>query len=392
MRGISIVVPCLNEASSLAEVVAWAQEGIRRTGLDGEVIVVDNGSTDGSPEIAEKAGARVLHEKMRGYGSAIRRGFRDAKYDILVMGDADLTYDFREVDKMALPLDRKEADMVIGNRMKNIQPGSMPWLHQHIGNPLLSLMVRVMFHNNSVRDTHCGMRAIRREAYDRLRCATTGMEFASEMVIRAFHHHLKIIEIDIIYHARIGESKLRSFRDGWRHLRFMMLHSPSTMLLIPGAFLWIAGFLMTIPLVFGPIMLGHRVIDVHFMIVGGILNIVGVQILTMGLLAKAYAHLSGLRIDPLIAWFYKHMTFEKAALVSGFLILCGALLAGGVILHWVAQGMGALDASRALLFGLICLANGVQIGAASYLFSIMALPRRLDGVVPEVANTEIDNV
>ena len=377
-KGITVIIPCLNEEQSIGESVDRALQGISRSGEEGEVIVVDNGSTDRSVEIARAHGAHIYREEHRGYGAALRQGFNNAHYDIAVMGDADLTYDFTQLSDLTAPIREGRADFVIGNRMHHIEPGAMPWLHQYIGNPLLSLILRLMFHNHSVKDAHCGLRAISLESYHSLQCVTTGMEFASEMVIRAIRGKLRIEERDIVYHPRAGDSKLRSFRDGWRHLRFMMLHSPSSMMIIPGLVGWIIGFAIMIPLAFGRITLHERVIDIHSMIIGGIINVISIQLILVGLLAKAYAHLSGLRDDPLIAWFYRRFTFEKSIFYITPFILLGLLLTLGVVFHWMRVGFGPLDQSRLLFLGLIFLLNGAQLGTSAYLFSIMALPRYVD--------------
>ena len=388
-RGISVVIPCLNEEQSIREVVAAARQGIAKMGIPGEVIVVDNGSTDRSVAYAGESGATVIGESHRGYGAALRRGFSAARFSVLVMGDADLTYDFTCMDALVAPVLAGEADLVIGNRMRNILPGSMPPLHRYVGNPALSLILRVMFRNNVVKDPQCGMRAISKTAYDGLRCVTTGMEFASEMIVRAIRGRLRIAERDIVYHARAGVSKLNSFKDGWRHLRFMMLHSPSTMLLIPGAVAWFAGLAISLALAFGPVMIHGRRFDIHCMIVGGLLNILSIQVIVVGMLAKAYAHLSGLRDDPVVAWFYRWFTFERTFLLSVPLVAVGVVLFLGVFTHWTRTGFGALDEARPLFLGLLCLVNGVQVASASYLFSIMALPRHIDSLPPEASDTGI---
>jgi len=387
--GISVVIPCLNEEASLAAVIEAARKGIEAVGLPGEIIVVDNGCTDRSPQIAREHGARVLVETTPGYGAALRKGFAGASYDVMVMGDGDLTYDFSRLDDLVRPILQGEADFVIGNRMRNLREGAMPWLHRVVGNPMLSMLLRLMFFNHTVKDAHCGMRAIRRPAYLGLRCVTTGMEFASEMVVRAIDNRLRILERDIVYHPRVGDSKLRSFRDGWRHLRFMMLHSPTTIVLFPGLLLWLVGVGLTLPLAFGPIVINGRHIDIHCMIMGGLLNLVGIQIILIGLLAKAYAHLSGLRSDRIVAWFYRWFTFEKAFLLSVPLVLVGVALSVEVVWGWAQSGFGSLDRARPLFFALLCLVNGVQLATASYLFSIMALPRHLDELPPQALATGI---
>jgi len=375
--GISVVVPCLNEEASIGEVVDAAWAGIRRMGAAGEVIVVDNGSTDRSRSLAEEHGARVRVEKERGYGAALREGFANARYGVMVMGDGDLTYDFSRLDILVQPILDGTAELVVGNRMKDIRPGSMPRLHRYLGNPLLSLLLRVMFHKHVVRDAHCGMRAITRRAYESLGCVTTGMEFASEMIVRAIHRNVRMTERDITYHPRVGESKLASFRDGWRHVRFMLLHSPTTALLVPGALAWLIGTAVALPLAFGPVVINGRNIDVHCMIMGGILNVVSIQLLTLGLLAKAYAHLSGLREDPIVAWLYRVVTFEKLLLVTLPLIAVSLAVLFGVVAEWVARGFGSLDEVRPLFLAMLGFVNGTQVAAAGYLFSILALPRHV---------------
>jgi hypothetical protein len=390
-NGISIVIPCLNEEASIRQAIEKAEEGVKKIGIPFEIIVVDNGSSDRSAEIARSCGARVLFEPHKGYGAALRKGFNNAVYEILAMGDADLTYDFTKLNELAEPVLTGKADLVIGNRMRSIKPGAMPPLHRYLGNPILSLFLRIMFHSNAVHDAHCGMRVLTKKAYKDMRLVTTGMEFASEMVVRAIRCGIKIEERDIEYHPRIGASKLRSFRDGWRHLRFMLLHSPTTLLLVPGLIGWVAGFIISLPLAFGPIMIAGRAIDIHCMLLGGLLNIISIQIISIGLLAKAYGHLSGLYEDVIIAWMYRWFTFEKACIISGLVIIGGLALTGYVVWRWIAAGFGALNEYRLLFLALLCLVNGIQIGAASYLFSIMALPRHIENLPAQAEETGISD-
>lgn len=377
-RGISVVIPCLNEEKSIGPVVDAAFEGMRTVGLHGEVIVVDNGSDDRSCDIAAEHGARVVFESEKGYGAALRKGFANANYEIMVMGDGDLTYDFTEMRVLVEPILNGEAEFMVGNRMQNIRPGAMPVLHRLIGNPLLSLLLRLMFGKHIVRDCHCGMRAITRDAYRRLRCVTTGMEFASEMIVRAIYSDVSMAERDIVYHPRVGDSKLASFRDGWRHLRFMFLHSPATALLLPGGVAWLLSMIIALPLALGPVVLRGRHIDIHCMIAAGVLNVVSIQFITIGLLAKAYAHVSGLKEDPLIAWLYGHLTFEKFILYSLPLVMLGLVVMLKVVVQWVASDFGPLNEMRLLFLAMLCLVNGTQLAAAGYLFSIMVLPRHVE--------------
>jgi hypothetical protein len=264
----------------------------------------------------------------------------------------------------------------------------MPFLHRWLGNPVLSFLGRLFF-RVPISDFHCGIRGFRKEAIDRIGLRTTGMEFASEMVVQAIHAGVAIAQRDIVYHPRIGDSKLQSFRDGWRHMRFIILHSPTLLLLLPGAIFWILGLLLALPIAFGPVFIGGRSIDLHFMIMAGLLNIVGIQIVTIGLLAKSYGHLSGLRHDDLVVRLYRWFTFEKAFLGSAALVLAGSAIAAEVIFEWVSSGFGALNRARVLFFSLLLIIDGVQFGLTSYLFSIMALPRHIDTLAPEIEKTGI---
>lgn len=388
--GISVILPCLNEEGSIGRVIEAARKGIGKLGFENsEIIVVDNGSSDRSAQIAEGAGARLLHERYPGYGAALRKGFACARYDIMVMGDSDMSYDFERLDDLVRPILAGEAEFVVGNRMKSIKPGAMPGLHRYLGNPVLSFILRAMFHTSSVHDAHCGMRAITREAYQKLKCVTTGMEFASEMIIRAIRSGVKLAERDIVYHPRVGESKLCSFRDGWRHLRFMILHSPTKLMLVPGIVGWLLGMGIVLMLAFGPVSMGERVVGIHSMIIGGLLNIISMQVLTIGLLAKAYGHLSGLHDDAAIAWFYRWFTFEKASAISGLVVMAGLAITAVVIRDWIKTNLGELDQPGLLIMALVFLVNGVQMGAASFLFSIMALPRHIDSLPPEAEKTGV---
>ena len=220
---ISIVMPCLNEEESVARCIAWAQEGLARTGLPGEIIVTDNGSTDRSAEIARAAGARVVFQPLRGYGNAYHKGLAAATGTYIVMGDADQTYDFREIDRLIAPL-RVGYDYVLGSRFRGtILPGAMPWTHRYIGNPILTLILNVLFGLAS-SDAHSGLRAFTREAYLCMGLNSPGMEFASELVVKAAQARLRVTEVPISYHPRAGASKLRALHDGWRHLRFMFAY------------------------------------------------------------------------------------------------------------------------------------------------------------------------
>src|SRR4051794_14820865 len=294
---VSVVIPCLNEADNIEACVTRSWAAIRDAGLDGEVIVSDNNSEDGSGALAEAAGARVVREPRRGYGSAYLAGFAVAQGEYIVMADADLTYDFGDIPRFVKELDAG-GELVMGDRMDNIQPGAMPWLHRYVGNPILTGILNFFF-RTGIKDAHCGMRAVRRDVLPRLDLRTTGMEFASEMVIRAAKVDLDIREFPIEYHPREGESKLSSFRDGWRHLRFLLVHSPTHLFVLPGLVMCVLGVLIAATVV-AQIDLFGRQWDLHTMVAGALLMIVGVQVLALGLCAHAYGTYFMAERDP---WF-----------------------------------------------------------------------------------------
>src|SRR6266542_1548666 len=256
---VSVVIPCLDEAETIAECVTTAKTVLEQSGLDGDVLVVDNGSTDGSGDLARGAGALVVEEPRRGYGSAYLAGLAAARGDYIVMVDADLTYDFNEIPQFVRELENG-AQVVIGNRMQNIKPGAMPLLSR-LGNPLLSGFLNVL-HRTSVHDAHCGMRALRRDVVPILNLRTVGMEFASEMVIRATREHLDVREVPIALHPRVGTSKLSPFRDGWRHLRVILVYNPTFLFIVPGTVMFLTGSVIAL-LVFLEVPLFGRNLLVH---------------------------------------------------------------------------------------------------------------------------------
>jgi len=370
---VSVVIPCLNEAANIQTCVRQALAVLEREGIRGEVIVADNASEDGSSELASAAGARVVLEPRRGYGSAYLAGFAAARGEYIVMADADLTYDFDDIPRFVDAL-HGGAEMVIGDRMDNIQPGAMPWLHRYVGNPLLTGLLNLFF-RTGVKDAHCGMRALRRDVLPRLDLRTTGMEFASEMVIRAAKERLQIAEFPIEYHPRGGESKLSSFRDGWRHLRFLLVHSPTHLFIVPGTALAGLGALILFTVGLGLNILG-RAWGLHTLIGGAMLMIVGTQVLGLGLCAHAYGTYFMNERDP---WFDRMRA--RLRLEHG-LLLGGAFMAGGVILGavivgiWVSRGFGVLSEERLAIVAASLLIVGIQIFFSSFLLSILGLRRR----------------
>jgi glycosyltransferase involved in cell wall biosynthesis len=370
---VSVVIPCLNEAENIERCVRAALEVLGGSGLDGEVLVVDNASEDDSAALAAAAGARVVHEPRRGYGSAYLAGFAAARGRYIVMADADLTYDFNEIPRFVAELEQG-AELVMGDRMDNIQPGAMSWLHRYVGNPILTGLLNVLF-DTGVKDAHCGMRALRRDVLPRLDLRTTGMEFASEMVIRAAKADLRIAEFPIEYHPRGGESKLSSFRDGWRHLRFLLVHSPTHLFIVPGMLLAGLGTLI-VALVGGGLDFFGRSWGIHALIGGALLMVVGTQVLALGLCAHAYGtYFMGER-DP---WFDRaraRFRLEHGLLLGGVFVLVGTALGAVILATWISHGFGSLADEHLAVIAATFLIVGIQIFFSSFLLSILGLRRR----------------
>jgi glycosyltransferase involved in cell wall biosynthesis len=334
---LTVVMPCLNEERTVGTCVQKAVRTMRELGIAGEVVIVDNGSTDGSVAIASAAGARVVYHPLKGYGNALRRGFAEARGQFIIMGDCDDSYDFTDLKRFVERL-RGGADLVMGNRLKgDIKPGAMPWLHKYVGNPCLSWFLNLLF-KTGVGDSHCGMRGFRKDAVAKMNLQMPGMELASEIVIKSSLAKLKIEEIPITLwpDGRDRRPHLRSFRDGWRHLRFMLMCSPSFLFFLPGVLFLVLG-LSAIPIAalagfgvwtdyFGP----------NFMYTSSLVAMTGFHILVFGFLAKLFAHrldpvFFDRRVDKLTRWF----RVERGAMIGGALILASILLAAPVFVHWL---------------------------------------------------------
>lgn len=369
---VSVVIPCLNEEENIRECVEAAAGAMAGAGIPGEVIVADNASEDASAELAVASGARVVVEPRRGYGSAYMAGFRAARGKYIVMGDADLTYDFDEIPRFVERLDGG-ADLVMGDRMDNIKPGAMPWLHRYVGNPLLSGFLNLLY-RTGVRDAHCGMRAVRAEKLDDLDLRTPGMEFASEMVIRAAKRGLVIEQFPIDYHPRGGESKLSTWRDGWRHLRFLLIHSPNYLFLLPGLVLAAVGAGVVFLSILQIPLLG-RTWYVHAEVAGALLLIIGVQVLSLGLCAHAYgSYFMGERD----VWFDRmrnRFRLEHGLLLGGLTALTGMIIAVVIIVQWIGRGFGELAEERLAILAATLIIVGLQVFFSSFLLSIIGLRR-----------------
>jgi glycosyltransferase involved in cell wall biosynthesis len=371
---ISVVLPCLDEEGAVGKVIDDAWEGIRGTGLQGEVVVVDNGSSDRSPEIAAEHGARVVYEERRGYGSAYLRGLAEAKGDFIVMADADGTYPLTELRPFVAQLEEGK-DLVLGSRFRGrIHSGAMPWLHRRIGNPVLTWVLNLFF-GVKVSDAHCGLRAVRRDALPVLELDSTGMEFASEMIFKAAKRGLAVGEVPIDYYPRIGESKLQTLRDGWRHLRFMLVHSSTFLFIVPGAVLLLLGLAVMLPLAAGPREIFGVTWYIHTMIAGSTATLVGAQVLQLGVFARTYAVLYLGDSDPLLQRFWR-MRMEYGLLLGAVLILAGAGTMAAIFISWARGGYGALAYEHESLLGLTLIGLGFQTVFASFFLSVLRLRGR----------------
>jgi len=370
---VSVVIPCLNEEENIEACVGAAREALEAAEIAGEVVVADNASEDRSAEFASAAGARVVTEPRRGYGSAYLAGFAAARGRYIVMADADLTYDFREIPRFVEKLE-DGAELVLCDRMDNIQPGAMPWLHRYVGNPILTGILNVFF-RTGVSDAHCGMRALRRDVLPRLDLRTTGMEFASEMVIRASKEKLDIREFPIEYHPRGGESKLSSFRDGWRHLRFLLVHSPTHLFMLPGALMLALGTLVALIALLQIDVLG-REWDLHTMVAGALLMIVGTQVVALGLCAHAYGTYFMSETDPWFDRMRDRFRLEHGLMLGGATLLGGFGLAAVIVGIWVERGFGQLSEERLAVLAATLVIVGIQVFFTSFLLSILGLRRR----------------
>jgi glycosyltransferase involved in cell wall biosynthesis len=369
---VSVVIPCLNEAASIEACVRAAHAALVDGGYRGEVLVVDNGSGDGSGELAAQAGADVIREPRRGYGNAYLAGLAAARGTYIVMLDADMTYDAAELPRFVEAL-RQGGDMAIGNRMENIKPGAMPWLHRHVGNPMLTGLLNRLF-GTSVKDAHCGMRAVRRDVLPRLDLRTSGMELASEMVIRAAKAGLAIRQFPIEYHPREGESKLSTWSDGWRHLRFLLIHSPNHLFIAPGATMAAVGALVMAAVLANVQFLGRQW-DIHAMIGGSLLLIIGVQVIALGLCALAYGvYFMGERDEWFNRW-RARLRLEHALAIGGLIMLAGVVTGGVLIGIWIDRGFGNLAEERLAVLAATLVTVGVEVFFTSFLLSILGLRR-----------------
>jgi len=371
MIEVSVVMPCLNEEETIASCINKANRAMLDNNIKGEIIVSDNGSTDKSVEIARISGARVVIQKEKGYGNAYKLGIAEAKGGFIIIGDSDDTYNFLEIMKFIRPL-REGYQFVNGSRLKGkIHKGAMPLMHQYFGNPLLSFILNLFF-KSGFSDAYCGMKAFTKEAYSRIQPRSPGMEFALELQVNASRHELKRTEVPIELHPRKGESKLRTFKDGWRSLRFMLLYCPNYLFLIPGFAIFFAGAIGTLLLLNGPVKILGHIYDFHAMIFFAMATLLGIQIVSLGFFAKSYALSEGFeRKNSFFRSFYRYFNLEKGILAGLALILAGLTVSFMIMRNWVI--FGPLMQERRLLIAGVLVIMGVQIIFSSFLISLVGM-------------------
>ncbi len=378
MTELTILMPCLNEAATVGGCIVKARGFLERAGIEGEILVADNGSEDGSRGLAERAGARVVQVAERGYGAALSGGIAAARGRYVIMGDADDSYDFSRLDAFVAKL-REGYPLVMGNRfLGGIRRGAMPPLHRYLGNPVLSFLGRLLF-RAKVGDFHCGLRGFDREAIESLRLKTTGMEFASELVVKASLAGWRIAEVPTTLHpdGRERSPHLRSWRDGWRHLRFLLLFSPRWLFLYPGLALLSAGIALTTALYFAPLRILGAGLDIHSMLYASAGALLGMQLCLFALFARVSAQNSGLlprrpSLDRLLRTF----TLERGLLIGLSVAMSGLLWSGAAFWQWREAGFGALDprvVMRDTIPAAALMVAGMEITLASFLLSILGL-------------------
>ncbi len=378
---LTVVLPCLNEAETLAVCIRKAKASIAGLGIDGEVVIADNGSTDGSQDIARAEGARVVDVPIRGYGAALTAGIADAKGEFVIMGDADDSYDLSNLGPFVEAL-RGGADLVMGNRFAGgIEPGAMPALHRYLGNPVLTAVGRILF-RSPVKDFHCGLRGFRRQAILELDLRTTGMEFASEMVVKATLNKLNIVEVPTTLSpdGRSRAPHLRTWRDGWRHLRFLLLYSPRWLFLYPGMILFLVGLVLGGVLLAGPIQIGEHALDVSALVYAMAAVLIGFQAILFAAFSRAFVANEGLMPpSPGMQKAFKVLNLERGLIIGLLLLIVGVALAIYGFIHWGSSDFGALDARDAIRLAVPAATLsvlGFETIMGSFFLSVLGLSRR----------------
>ena len=378
---LTVVLPCLNEAETLAVCIRKAKASIASLGIDGEVVIADNGSTDGSQDIARAEGARVVDVPIRGYGAALTAGIADANGEFVIMGDADDSYDLSNLGPFVEAL-RGGADLVMGNRFAGgIEPGAMPALHRYLGNPVLTAVGRILF-RSPVKDFHCGLRGFRREAILELDLRTTGMEFASEMVVKATLNKLNIVEVPTTLSpdGRSRAPHLRRWHDGWRHLRFLLLYSPRWLFLYPGMILFLVGLVFGGVLLAGPIQIGEHALDVSALVYAMAAVLIGFQAILFAAFSRAFVANEGLMPpSPGMQKAFKVLNLERGLIIGLLLLIVGVALAIYGFIHWGSSDFGALDARGAIRLAVPAATLsvlGFETIMGSFFLSVLGLSRR----------------
>ena len=373
---LSIVMPCLNEAETLSTCIKKAQLFLKTNQIAGEIIIADNGSIDGSPAIAQQMGARVVHVQQKGYGSALLGGIEASQSQSIIMGDADDSYDFSDLRAFVKALN-EGYDLVMGNRFQGgIKPGAMPFLHQYLGNPVLSWIARLFF-KSTIGDFHCGLRGFRKSSIMSLNLHTTGMEFASEMIVKATMKDLKITEVPVVLYpdGRTRPPHLRTWSDGWRHLRFLLLYSPRWLFFYPGIILIIIGLLISLFLIGGPQKVGRVVLDINTLMYAAFLIILGVQ----SMLFSLFTYVFGVNADLLprnaaTEKLVRAIGLERGALLSLGVIILGFASSVGALLYWSRNFFGPIDPTvsmRLVIPGAVLFTLGFELFFASFFLSIL---------------------
>jgi len=377
---VSVVMPCLNEAETLALCIKQAAAALERSRLTGEIIVADNGSNDGSQELARQVGARLIDIEAKGYGSALRGGIAAARGRFIIMAASDNSYDFGDIPTFVEKL-RAGADLVMGNRfLGGIKPKAMPPLHRYLGNPVLSAIGRLLFHS-PVGDFHCGMRGFRKSAYEQMDLRTTGMEFASEMIVKATLLKMKIAEVPTTLSpdGRSRPPHLRTWHDGWRHLRFLLLYSPRWLFLYPGMFLIFFGLAATLWLLPGPRQIGHVVFDVHTLLYTLMSILLGFQAVAFATFTKVFAISEGLLPeDPRLTRMFRYVTLELGLFVGIILVLLGVAGTLLAVSDWRARQFGELNPSQMLRLvspAVVALTLGFEVILSSFFLSVLGMKR-----------------
>lgn len=375
-KKLSVVLPCLNEEETIGRCIEKARKVLAGMDPPGEIIVADNGSTDRSKQLAQSLGARVVDQPIKGYGAAYLKGLEAAQGEYIVMGDSDDTYDFLELPALIQELD-KGADMVIGSRFKGtILPGAMSFSHRYIGNPILSGILNLFFRSR-ISDCHSGFRAFTKDSVRRLKLSTTGMEFASEMIVSALRNKLRIVEVPITYHPRLGESKLEDLTDAWRHMRFMLMYSPNWLYVLPGLLFFVTGLALFTATGLGWLRLFGHTFDIHAMIFFAMFTLLGSQVLSTGLAAKAFGVREGFTSpSKVVERFHKVFNLERALAFGGALFLAGLAGSAWIVWKWLENGVvGYFLMPKESLFCVVLMIMGLQCVFTGFFISLLRMPR-----------------